>query len=123
MPKPLPLLDVTPVTEGCCAPLARAPLSADQARELAPRLKALADPARLRLLSLLLASPDREACTCDLTEPLELSQPTVTHHLRTLVRAGIVTADRRGVWTYYRVAPEALTALASVLLPDGEPSR
>jgi len=80
-------------------------------------MKALADPARLRALSILLASDGQEACTCDLTEPLGLGQPTVTHHLRKLLEAGLVTAERRGVWTYYRVVPEALEALASALAP------
>ena len=120
MPKPLPVID-PPTANACCAPLASSPLSAEQARELAGRLKALADPARLRLLSLLLASPGQEACTCDLTEPLGLSQPTVTHHLRKLAEAGLVSADRRGVWTYYRVIPAALTAVAAVLVPETDP--
>jgi ArsR family transcriptional regulator len=109
----LPLYDRT----ACCAPLAAEPLSADDAQELSLRLKALAEPARLRLLSLLMASPDAEACTCDLVEPLGLSQPTVTHHLRKLHEVGLVTFERRGVWTYYRVVPEALAAVAAVLSP------
>jgi len=116
MPKPLPLLAPVRSADACCSPLSSAPLSAEQAQELATRLKALADPARLRLVSLLLASPDLEACTCELTEPLGLSQPTVSHHLKRLSEAGIVTAERRGVWTYYRVVPRALSALATVLL-------
>ena len=120
MPKPLPILDVTPVAESCCTPLAEAPLSTEQARDLAARFKALADPARLRLVSILLASPDGESCTCDLTGPLGLSQPTVTHHLRTLTQAGIVTADRRGVWTHYRVSPDALAVLSRMLVPSAE---
>lgn len=115
MPKSLPLLEPVPTAAACCAPLASAPLSVEQAQELAVRLKALADPARLRLLSLLLASQDREACTCDLTEPLGLSQPTVSHHLKKLTEAGLVAGDRRGVWTYYRVVPDALAGIASVL--------
>jgi ArsR family transcriptional regulator, arsenate/arsenite/antimonite-responsive transcriptional repressor len=117
VPKPLPLIDPSPDLAACCAPLAASPLSVGQAQELAVRLKAMADPARLRLLSLLLASENLEACTCDLTGPLGLSQPTVTHHLRKLLEAGLVSAERRGVWTYYRVVPTALTALADVLAP------
>jgi ArsR family transcriptional regulator, arsenate/arsenite/antimonite-responsive transcriptional repressor len=115
MPKPLAVLD--PVAPpACCTPLARAPLSPEQAADLATRLKALADPGRLRLLSLLLASPGQEACTCELTGPLGLSQPTVSHHLKRLVEAGLVVGERRGVWTFYRVRPAALDALAEVLL-------
>ena len=116
MPKSLPLLAPVTTADRCCSPLSEAPLSAEQAQQLASRLKALADPGRLRLVSLLLASPDLEACTCELTEPLGLSQPTVSHHLKRLSEAGIVTAERRGVWTYYRVVPDALSALATVLL-------
>jgi len=115
MPKPLPLLAPVPSADTCCAPLAEAPLSASEAQELSIRLKALADPARLRLVSMLLASASQESCTCDLTEPLGLSQPTVSHHLKKLAEAGIVTGERRGVWTYYRVVPGALAAIADVL--------
>ena len=116
MPKPLPLLDPVNTAAACCAPLSQAPLSAIDAQQIATRLKALADPARLRLLSLLLASDGQEACTCELTEPLRLSQPTVSHHLKKLAEAGIITGERRGVWTYYSVVPDALSALAQVLL-------
>ena len=118
MPKLLPLIDAVPTAAACCSPLTEAPLSADEAVELATRLKALADPTRLRLLSMMLASPGLEACTCDLTEPLGLTQPTVTHHLRKLAGAGLVVADRRvGNFTYYRVALNALSGLAGVLTP------
>lgn len=99
----------------CCAPLAAAPLSDADAEVLAGQLKALADPARLRVLSLLMAAPSGEACTCDLVEPLGLTQPTVTHHLRRLADAGLVTGDRRGRWTYYRVDRGALESLRGVL--------
>lgn len=116
MPKPLPLLDPDMTAATCCTPLADAPLSSEDARDLAVRLKALADPARLQLVSLLMAGDDQEACTCDLTEPLGLSQPTVSHHLKKLAEAGLVVGERRGVWTYYRVVPEALSALAAVLV-------
>jgi ArsR family transcriptional regulator len=117
MPKPLPLLDPVPSAEACCTPLRSAPLSADQAEDLAARLKAIADPTRLRLLSIVLTSDGMEACTCHLTGPLGLSQPTVTHHLKKLVAAGLVTGERRGTWTYYRVVPESLSALAAVIGP------
>ena len=114
MPAVLPLIDREPVA-ACCAPLAEAPLSAEDARDLAARLKALADPGRLRLLSLLLASDGGQACTCELTGPLGLSQPTVSHHLKKLSEAGLVVGDRRGVWTFYRVVPEALAGVAAAL--------
>jgi ArsR family transcriptional regulator len=117
MPKQLPLLD-QPRAAACCAPLASAPLSADDAKTLATQLKAIADPARLRLLSLMMANEDLEACTSDLTDVLALSQPTVTHHLKKLTEAGLVFAHRRqGPWTYYRVVPDALAGLANVIAP------
>nr|WP_205707524.1 metalloregulator ArsR/SmtB family transcription factor [Kineococcus vitellinus] len=99
----------------CCAPLTRRPLSAEAATDLACTLKAVADPARLRLLSLVAAHEGGEACVCDLVEPLGLSQPTVSHHLKVLVEAGLLTRDKRGVWAYFAVVPEALNALAAVL--------
>jgi len=118
VPKLLPVVDSSTAAQ-CCTPLAAAALTAQEAIDLAGRMKALADPARLRLLSLLLAHQDQQACTCDLTAPLGLSQPTVTHHLRKLLDAGLVSSERRGVWTYYRVVPEALAAVAAVLEPSG----
>ena len=101
----------------CCEPLTRAPLSAEQAVTLATRMKALSDPARLRLVSLLAASPGGEACVCDLTDLLGLSQPTVSHHLKVLQQAGLLTREKRSTWAYYAVVPEALAALAEVLTP------
>ncbi len=103
------------------APRSRPPRCLSTTREsLAGQLKALADPARLRLLSLMMANDNLEACTCDLTEALHLSQPTVSHHLKKLSDAGLVFAHRRqGSWTYYRVAPDALTSLANVIAPAG----
>jgi ArsR family transcriptional regulator len=117
MPKPLPLLDPLPTADVCCTPLTSAPLSAEQAEDLAVRLKAIAEPTRLRLLSILLASEGMEACTCDLTDPLGLAQPTVSHHLKTLSAAGLVVGERRGTWTHYRVVPDALAGLAAVITP------
>lgn len=99
----------------CCAPLARTPLGADEAAGLAGVLKAIADPARLRLLSLVAAHEGGEACVCDLVEPLGLSQPTVSHHLKVLVDAGLLTRDKRGVWAYYALVPGALDDVARVL--------
>jgi ArsR family transcriptional regulator, arsenate/arsenite/antimonite-responsive transcriptional repressor len=121
MPKPLPVLEPVADASACCASLVEAPLTADQAVELAGRLKALADPTRLRMLSIMLANPELEACTCDLTDPLGLTQPTVTHHLRKLAGAGLVVPDRRiGAFTYYRVVPEAISGLVGVLAPAAD---
>lgn len=117
MPKPLPVLEPAPRAEDCCPPLAGSPLSADEAQDLAARLKALADPARLRLLSILMASDGQEACTCNVTEDLGLSQPTVSHHFKVLAAAGFVVGERRGTWTFYRVVPEALRSVSRLLAP------
>jgi len=106
----LPLL-----AEGeCCAPLVREPISAEQAPRLAALFKALADPVRLRLLSMIASHEGGEICVCDLTDEFEVSQPTVSHHLRVLREAGLVQADRRGVWAYYRLVPETVQALAGI---------
>jgi len=104
-----------PLAGTCCAPLLREPITADQAADLARMLKALADPTRLRLVSLIAAHEGGEACVCDLTEPLGLTQPTISHHLKILVEAGIFTRDKRGVWAYYSLVPPALNALSAVL--------
>ncbi|TKV58270.1 winged helix-turn-helix transcriptional regulator [Nakamurella flava] len=101
--------------------LARRPLSPAEADEWAHRFKAVADPTRLRLLGLVAAGPDGEACVCDLTDPVNLSQPTVSHHLRVLVEAGLLTRQQRGRWAYYRTVPAALAALAHVLDPHRSP--
>jgi len=103
----------------CRTPLARAPLSADEAEQLATVLKAIAVPTRLRLLSMIYAREGGEACVCELTEPLGLSQPTVSHHLKVLVDAGLISRDKRGVWAYYRAVPGAMASLAAVLTPAG----
>ena len=106
----------------CCAPLAGEPLSAERAALLAPLLKAVADPARLRLLSLVMASEGGEACVCDLTPHFDLSQPTISHHLKVLHSAGLVDRDKRGTWVWYRVRPEAVAALRSVFDAVGAPA-
>jgi ArsR family transcriptional regulator len=107
-----------PVIEAaaCCAPLTRDPLSQSQADDLARSLKAIADPARLRLISIIAASEDQEACVCDLTEPLDIGQPTVSHHLKVLADAGFVTRSKRGSWAYYKLVPGALDALSRLLV-------
>jgi ArsR family transcriptional regulator, arsenate/arsenite/antimonite-responsive transcriptional repressor len=98
-----------------CPPLLEEPLGPGEAVQLASALRVLADPARLRLLSLIQAQPGNEACVCHLTEPLGLSQPTVSHHLKVLLQAGLVEREQRGSWAYFRVKPEPLAALRSVL--------
>jgi len=108
-----------PVDVACCVPLVRQPLTAAEATDLARTLKAIADPARLRLLSMIAAHEGGEACVCDLTEPLKLSQPTVSHHLKVLVEAGLLTRDKRGVWAYFTLVPGALDSLAEVLFSRG----
>jgi ArsR family transcriptional regulator len=99
--------------EPCCAPILEAPLSDGEAERLAAAIKVLADPARLRLLSLI--ARRGEACNCDLIEPLGLSQPTVSHHLKVLHDAGLLDRERRGQWAYYRVVPERLRVLRDAL--------
>ena len=101
--------------DDCCAPLLSAPLGSEDAESLAGVLQALADPARLRLLSLIASCPASEACGCDLTAPVGLSQPTVSHHLGVLHGAGLLERERRGKWVYYRVRPEGLASLRSLL--------
>jgi ArsR family transcriptional regulator, arsenate/arsenite/antimonite-responsive transcriptional repressor len=104
-----------PLAEACCIPLVRQPIDASQATSLARLLKALADPTRLTLVSMVAAHEGGEACVCELTEPLGLTQPTISHHLKILVDAGIFTREKRGVWAYYALVPSALDALATVL--------
>ncbi|WP_448631144.1 ArsR/SmtB family transcription factor [Cellulomonas soli] len=116
---PLPLTDVSAVPTGspdglCCAPLARAALEHDDAVVLARVLKAVAEPTRLRLISLMCAEEGGEACVCDLVDAVDLSQPTVSHHLKVLMDAGIVTREKRGVWAYYAVVPRCMDALSDV---------
>ena len=111
-------LDLLPVasatSSGCCSPAGPA-MSAEDAERTARTLKALADPARLRLLSIIAAHDGGEACVCDLTEPVGLSQPTVSHHLKVLAEAGFVTREKRGVWAYYTLVPGAVRALTAHL--------
>jgi ArsR family transcriptional regulator len=112
--KSLTVLD--PVgTAACCSSLTAQPLSQAQADDLAPLLKALADPVRLRLMSLIASHQDGEACVCDLNDAFELSQPTISHHLKVLHDAGLLDRDKRGVWVYYRVRAEALASISALL--------
>jgi ArsR family transcriptional regulator len=110
------LLELTPVeTVACCSPLTAEPLSADAAERISPLLKALADPVRLRLLSLVASHADGEACVCDLNDAFALSQPTISHHLKVLHDAGLLDRSKRGVWVYYRIKADALADLGALL--------
>jgi ArsR family transcriptional regulator, arsenate/arsenite/antimonite-responsive transcriptional repressor len=99
----------------CCNPVTGSVVEPDAAEALARIFKALGDPTRVRLLSLIAAHADGEACVCDLTDPVGLSQPTVSHHLKQLVEAGLITREQRGKWAYYRVEQAALDSLATAL--------
>ncbi len=111
------LLDLTDVSaDACCTPLLREPLTSAEAEQLATTLKALADPTRLRLLSIVAASENAEACVCDLIEPLGLSQPTVSHHLKILTAAGFLTRSKRGTWAYFTLVPGALDRVSTLLV-------
>ena len=107
----------SPAAEACCAPLTQGPLSVEDAQRYAQLLKAVAEPTRLRLVSIIAAQEGQEACVCDLTEPVGLGQPTVSHHLKILVDAGILHREKRGVWAYYSIVPGSLERAAAVLLP------
>jgi ArsR family transcriptional regulator, arsenate/arsenite/antimonite-responsive transcriptional repressor len=100
----------------------RAPLENVDAVEIASMFKALSDPVRLRLLALIACHDDGEACVCDLTEAFEVSPPTISHHLKVLREAGMIAADRRGTWIYYRIVPAVLADLAAVLGVTAAPS-
>ncbi|MDZ5079041.1 metalloregulator ArsR/SmtB family transcription factor [Nesterenkonia sp. HG001] len=105
----------TPAEAACCLPTLQGPLTAEEAEPLAAVFKAVADPVRLRLLSIIEHTEDGEACVCDLTEPLDLSQPTVSHHLKILVDAGLLTRTKRGRWAYYAVQRPALDEFGALL--------
>lgn len=106
-----------PLLGQCCSPVVGRVLAPADAEALAGSLKAIADPVRLRLISMVAAHQDKEACVCDLTEPVGLSQPTVSHHLKVLVDAGVLTREQRGRWAYYRLVPATLTNIARLITP------
>jgi ArsR family transcriptional regulator len=109
------VLPLTDVSAACCAPLTESALGAEQADDLSRMFKALGDPARLRLLSMITSARGGEVCVCDLTPAFDLSGPTISHHLKVLREAGLVAADRRGTWVYYSPRPENLRRLAALL--------
>ncbi len=114
--KLLPVIE--PGATACCAPLARQPLAESGADELAPLFKAVADPMRLRLLSLIACHDGGESCVCDLLGAFDVTAPTVSYHLKILREAGLVSSERRGTWVYYRVNPDMLARMSSVLVPS-----
>jgi ArsR family transcriptional regulator len=112
--KSLPVLALDDAA-ACCQPLSQEPLTAEQALQVAPLLKALADPVRLRLMSLVASHPGGEACVCDLAGAFDLSQPTISHHLKVLHETGLLDREKRGVWVYYRARTAALASLATLI--------
>jgi len=119
VPSSLPLIQPDDLA-ACCSPVTGGVVSDESAETLARMFKALGDPSRVKLLSMIAAEPEGEACICDMTEPVGLSQPTVSYHMKLLVGAGLATREQRGKWAYYRVVPSGLRALASALAPAGE---
>lgn len=113
--KLLPVLE--PEAAGCCAPLACEPLPAAGAEELAALFKAVADPVRLRLLSMIACHPGGESCVCDLTPAFAMTAPSISYHLKILREAGLITSERRGTWVYYRAVPEVMARMSAVLAP------
>ena len=111
----MPTAELSTADAVCCTPSDREPISAAAADSLSRTLKAIADPARLRLVSIVAASSEGAVCVCDLTEPVGLSQPTVSHHLRVLVDAGILHREKRGTWAYFSVVPGSLDSLAGLV--------
>src|SRR4051794_30792924 len=103
------------ILEECCPTVLTAPLSEQRAQELAAELAAVADPVRLRLLSMLVSAPEGEVCVCEMVEPIGRSQPTVSHHLKILVDAGLIAGEKRGRWVWYRALPEKMAYLRDVL--------
>jgi ArsR family transcriptional regulator len=109
--------------DACCAPMVREPLGEAAAVDLSRMFKALSDPIRLRLLSLIASYEGGEACVCDLTGPFDVSQPTISHHLKVLREAGLVGSERRGTWVYYWVLPDALAKLSALLQAPAVPAQ
>ena len=112
------LRGIEPEAGECCAPLAREPLPQAGAEELAPLFKAVADPMRLRLLSLIACHDGGESCVCDLLEAFDVTAPSVSYHLKILREAGLISSERRGTWVYYRINPEVMARMSAILAPQ-----
>ncbi len=108
-------MNLSEVTSGCCSPLLSKVFSPQEAKQIATLFRALGEPARLRLINLIAAQPKGEVCACDLVEPLGLSQPTVSHHLKVLCEVGLLERERRATWIYYRLVPGQLLVLIDAL--------
>ncbi|MFC4115174.1 ArsR/SmtB family transcription factor [Nonomuraea zeae] len=121
----LPLVPNSKGTQdaACCAPIARQPLGESEATELAVLLKAVADPVRLRLLSMIGSHAGGEACVCDLTDAFDLTAPTISHHLKVLRTAGLIDGERRGTWVYYWIIPQQVTRLGALFTPLARSAR
>jgi ArsR family transcriptional regulator len=117
MPKQAATLSLNDLSAGqpCCPPITEYRIPAETAAVLAPAFKALGDPVRLQLMSMIASAPGGEICVCDLTPAFSLSGPTISHHLKTLREAGLVAADRRGTWVYYRAEPVLVRQLAALI--------
>ncbi|XVV13433.1 ArsR/SmtB family transcription factor [Actinoplanes sp. CA-131856] len=115
--QPLAVVDLN--ADGCCAPMARTRIPSEAAGTLAQAFKALGDPIRLQLMSMIASAPGGEICVCDLTPAFEISGPTISHHLKVLKESGLVTAERRASWVYYRAQPALMRRLSSLLDIDG----
>ncbi|MET8339859.1 metalloregulator ArsR/SmtB family transcription factor [Streptosporangium canum] len=115
-------MSATTTSAQCCAPIAREPLSETDAADLAVLLKAVADPVRLRLLSMIGSHAGGEACVCDLTGVFDLTAPTISHHLKVLRTAGLIDGERRGTWVYYRIIPEVVNKLGALFTPLATPA-
>ena len=111
-------MQADPSGDACCSPLMRQPLTSDWAADLARMFKALGDPVRLRMLSLIASHQGGESCVCDISPAFDLSQPTISHHLKVLREAGLLDCERRGTWVYYRVIPPVLEQLSAVLATE-----
>ena len=114
----IPAAELQVVVEACSTPLVGEPIGESAAAGLAQVFKALADPVRLRLVSLIGAHQGGEVCVCELTTAFALTQPTISHHLKVLREAGIIDSERRGTWVYYRVNPDVMTRMSAVLVPQ-----
>jgi ArsR family transcriptional regulator len=115
-------MKITQPISNCCAPLLSGHLNHQKAEQLAAVFRVLGEPARLQVLSLIAAQPTGEACVCELTQPLGLSQPTVSHHLKVMYEAGLLQKERRGTWIYYRLVPERFELLQRILAFPANPS-
>lgn len=123
--KRLPVIGPVELPDGtvCCPPLACEPLSSGGAAELAPLFKAVADPVRLRLLSLIACHDGGEACVCDLLGEFDVTAPSVSYHLKILREAGLISSERRGTWIYYRVNPDVIARMSAVLVMPSGPAK